>query len=132
MNSICANFWRQLRTGLDEFGIKILASNPTLKYEVSNIENAAFLLRGYLAFRVRDDDAEVAVAVDVKVVDGLLTIMSDVWWDDGRLIVAGPSLIGVSYKNQQHLESVFSNWMEIFKEFLNDSESQIYGAISQL
>lgn len=124
--------WLRVHALLTVFSDRLGAADPALVRDIGRTSNETFPLRGYLAFRRRNDSDEVAITIDVRNDGQQLTIESEVCTDEGRIIAVGPSASVPLLESQQRVDIATNNWLGEFERFLVDKESAVVMAASQL
>lgn len=132
MNSIAETISNQLHPIFVSFGKRIIATNPTLIYDIGGTGNDAFLLRAYLSFRAHGDGDEIAVTVDVKVDNNVVMIVSDICRDNGQVVAVGPTASAPWKDDQSIPDETLTAWLGRFDRFLHSAESEVVKAVSAL
>lgn len=114
-----------MKTNPDSFGLEIESLlrkfrdriNVRLNGEycyIGSSTSEAFQFRAYAAVTARG--RELAVTVDVKNTDSGISVVSDLCWDDGQLVVQGPAASIGATGIEGHSEVKL--WIAQFDQFL--------------
>lgn len=124
-------FWILLSEIFEMFLKNIMPVHASVKHKIGVTFNESFPLRGYLSFIGNSSGDEVAITVDVRLVEGILSIVADVASDDGRIIVAGPAL-ECQFTNWLSAREACNQYLKSFGDFLSDECATISKEISKL
>lgn len=94
--------------------------------------NDAFLLRAFLTLKKHAQGEELAVCVDVRHINELLAIDSDVCLDDGTIIAEGPSAELPWSEGESNCADGIGDWFREFERFLHDNEPAVSNAAARL
>lgn len=132
MIGLMDSFWPHLESMLKAFADNMLASYPSLTYDVTKYANSAFLLRGYLEFRRSREGDDVAITIDVQTAGNQLLIETDICSGYGEIIAAGMSAEIALSSDQKDVERRLGNWFKDFQQFLQQNEPIITSSVSKL
>ena len=132
MNVDSGLMWSQLSPVLHSFATRVMARYPFLYHELGHSANTAFVLRAYVGFCKAGSGDEVAVVVDAASMEKQVSVTSDLAFDDGKIILAGPSTILPLYNSDDEAETAFAEWLNAFKGFLDAAESKLTGIVPNL
>lgn len=124
--------WYHIRPLLEDFATIVEEANPHLTKSLKSSANGSLFLRAYLAFRKSNDGDEVAITIDVKVDNGLLSVESDVCGEGGVILASGPSSIFTLADFKSNTSIAFATWLKEFEHFLQTERNSILKATSQL
>jgi len=124
-------FWIRLSGIFEMFLKKILPVQASVKHKIGVTYNESFPLRGYLSFIGNSSGDEVAITVDVRLVEGVLSIEADMVRDDGRIVTSGPAL-RCEFANWLSAREVCEQYLKSLEDFLLKEISIISKEISML
>lgn len=110
--------WGEIDPLLYRFASGLAPSESNVKFTIERRMNEAFLLRGYVSFRRTDVDNEVAILVDVLLKGDQIHLSADACMEDGEIIADGPTEYVVPSIISEFDETLFSEWLKRFGEFL--------------
>ncbi|MGJ3704311.1 hypothetical protein [Variovorax sp. AFSI2.2] len=130
--AIVEPLWLRLHAALLAFSEKLEKIDSSLICDLGRIQNDAFLLRAYLAFRRGAGNEEVAITVDVQSDGKQMKIESDACKDDGTVLAVGPFAEIQLSEDDLGVQHALDGWVREFEQFLSDSETEIVAAASRL
>ncbi|MFG0640207.1 hypothetical protein [Delftia sp. WSY_22] len=117
-------FWKEIQYFLSKFNADINRSVNNVISNISCNSNESFPLNGYLALARSIDSNELAIVINVHLIDDTLNITSDACMEDGRIINKGPSAqLPASTFSMDNI--VVSNWLHEFSSFLDNEKENI-------
>lgn len=124
-------FWIRISGIFEMFVEKAPSTQASVKHKIGVTFNDNFPLRGYLSFIGNSSGDEVAITIDVRLVEGVLSIGADVARDDGRIVAAGPTF-NREFTNWLSAREPCEQYLKSFENFLSNEYSVISKAISTL
>ncbi len=132
MNDLAENLLHKIQPIVETFASSLRRSNPALICDFGGTSNDAFLLRVYLSLRANDDGEEIAITVDVRADDRMLTVVSDICGGDGQIIRVGPEARAAWVDGQPVPDDVLRTWLSEFDQFLGNAGGAVAHAVSGL
>lgn len=117
----------RLQPALNEYA-RELADATGLAVRAGSSFNDAFILRTYVEAD-RADDTEVALTVDVLDRNGVVTVESCIYRDDGYILKEGPEL-RVSAEDELRVLASFGQWMTQLDEYLRANRQYLIDLLS--
>ena len=99
---------------------------------VASYSNDAFFLMAYLAFRKHNDGDDIAIAANVILANGQLTVTTDVCYGEGTILAIGPSVTFTMADVKAITANAFNAWLAEFEDFLRSKEVDVLRVASEL
>jgi hypothetical protein len=132
MNEFATAVWPRIHIGLNVLSQRVHVRVTNLKHELRCGENDYFLLMAYLAFAKPSDKNEIALTIDIQVIEGTLKVVSDLCFENGEILANGPSAQIAITKGNRVSPDLLNEWFDQFERFLNDVEERIVSAAMDL
>ena len=132
MNDFATSIWPRLHSLLSKFAILVNGHVPNLKHDLSCTENDHFLLRAYLSFLKSPAGDELAITIDAQVIDGKLSMSSDLCFEGGLILATGPAAKFSLAKDKAESARQVDEWLDKFETFLNDIEDRALAVAANL
>lgn len=124
-------FWVRLLVIFNTFSEEVISFDMAVTNNIGNTSNNYFLLRAYLSFLGNVEKDEISIIVDVRLVEGVLMVESDVMGEDGKIVIHGPTL-EFPFTTWPDAQSRCAKFLDDFEDFLLKNRARIFFELSCL
>ncbi len=108
--------WERLHPRLTAFGERARANYPSILVQVGQSHNDAFVLRAWTSLLASGEGQELALTVDVTIGRPMVTLTSELVFEDGEIVMGGPE-IAIPVSDFARIEGLLA-WLRALDDFL--------------
>lgn len=124
-DELIEKLWRELQVVFGRLVVFVDSVDRNFKHTIGRNNNEAFPMRAYLSIMRSDSGEELAITVDVKIIDDQLLIESDICSDGGAILAEGPSIVLKKVVTDDISNTEVLSWLRKFEEFLANNRETL-------